>query len=875
MSTGNFGRLLFAACALFLSMTAAAQDAVMVSVSPPSASINVGASRAFSASSIDQDGFPVVGIAYTWSSSNPAVATVNASGLAVGVAAGDTTLTATAPNGVAGTASLHVTPVIFPAPSDFHVDEIHYDNVGVDTGEFVEIEGAAGASIAGMQIVLYNGNGGVPYNTTTLAGVLPASCGNRGVVVVTYPQDGIQNGSPDGVALLAADGTVLDFMSYEGVFTATTGPAAGFTSRDIGVQENSVALGISLQRDSTTGTWSAGPATQGMCNPASPVPVNTVTLTGRAAADPPLPVGFEDQLFATEHSPGNTTITTTFTWSSETPAIASIDANGVMHALAAGSATFRATAADGTSATITLPTRVAEPGTTAHYANNAEFGEPSDADPSDDFIVHYEQYTASYNPNRGSPNWVAYEFDASHFGAEDRCECFTADPSLPSTFTHITTNDYTGAGAAAGYGIDRGHLARSFDRTTGSLDNARTFLFDNIVPQASDLNQGPWAALENDLGDLARVQDKEVYVIAGAFGNKGTVKNEGKIVIPTYTWKVALILPRDKGLADIHDYRDVEAIAVLMPNDPGVRNVPWQTYETTIDNIEAQSGYDLLAALPDKVEAAVESNTQPPLATASGPATSIAEGGSATFSAAGSIDPNGSIVSYAWDFGDGTTGSGDTVSHVYVQDGVYSVHLTVTDNDGLTDTATVSVTVTNVAPVVDAVPSATVDLGTAYTVSGTFTDPGADTWTATVDWGDGSTPGKVTTTTRSFSLTHTYAKADLYTVTVTVADDHASGSASSSVTVAQTQTAPQLGEAITLIDKLVADRKISRCLGSVLKAEVAAAGRLIAKGNNRGALTVLRTLVSELDFLVRVRVVRAADVAPLRTLLISVSQTLR
>jgi PKD repeat protein len=212
---------------------------------------------------------------------------------------------------------------------------------------------------------------------------------------------------------------------------------------------------------------------------------------------------------------------------------------------------------------------------------------------------------------------------------------------------------------------------------------------------------------------------------------------------------------------------------------------------------------------------------------------------------------------------------------VYVQDGVYSVHLTVTDNDGLTDTATVSVTVTNVAPVVDAVPSATVDLGTAYTVSGTFTDPGADTWTATVDWGDGSTPGKVTTTTRSFSLTHTYAKADLYTVTVTVADDHASGSASSSVTVAQTQTAPQLGEAITLIDKLVADRKISRCLGSVLKAEVAAAGRLIAKGNNRGALTVLRTLVSELDFLVRVRVVRAADVAPLRTLLISVSQTLR
>ena len=235
MSTGNFGRLLFVACALLLSMTATAQDAVMVSVSPASASINAGASRAFSASSIDADGFPVVGITYTWSSSNTAVATVNAAGLALGVAAGDATITATAPNGVAGTASLHVTPVIFPAPSDFHIDEIHYDNVGVDTGEFVEIEGAAGASVAGMQVVLYNGNGGVPYTTTTLTGVLPASCGTRGVLAISYPQDGIQNGSPDGVALIAADGTVLDCMSYEGVFTATTGPAAGFTSRDIGV----------------------------------------------------------------------------------------------------------------------------------------------------------------------------------------------------------------------------------------------------------------------------------------------------------------------------------------------------------------------------------------------------------------------------------------------------------------------------------------------------------------------------------------------------------------------------------------------------------------------------------------------------------------
>jgi hypothetical protein len=119
-------------------------------------------------------------------------------------------------------------------------------------------------------------------------------------------------------------------------------------------------------------------------------------------------------------------------------------------------------------------------------------------------------------------------------------------------------------------------------------------------------------------------------------------------VIPTSTWKVAVIMPLDQGLADVHDYRDLEVIAVNMPNEPGVRDVDWNTYRTTVDAIEALTGYDLLALLPDKVEAAVESNTQPPFAAIAGPAGAIAEGTSATFDASSSLDPNGSIASYAW-----------------------------------------------------------------------------------------------------------------------------------------------------------------------------------------------------------------------------------
>jgi DNA/RNA endonuclease G (NUC1) len=835
-----------------------------ITVAPSSGTVVVGASLSLSATAFDASNQPISGATFVWTSTNGAAVSVNSTGLVVGLAEGDTTIVATAPNGIAGSSAIHVANPPPPTSSDFKFNEIHYDNVGTDVGEAIEIEGPAGADVTGLSIVLYNGDGGGVYGTTqTLSGLLPTSCGTRGVLTISYPSNGIQNGSPDGMALVNSAGQVLEFLSYEGVITATSGPAAGLVSTDIGASQTNAAIGQSLQRNSL-GVWAAGASSFGACNPEAPVPEgNTLQFSGRLATDPALPVGYEDQLFARLVAPGNVTVPTTITWSSETPAVASIDAKGVMHAVTAGTATLRATAADGTTAIYSLPTRVAvASGVT--YPGNTEFGEPTDADPSDDFIVRHEQFTASYNPNRGSPNWVSYDLDAAHFGPEDRCDCFTMDPDLPASFTHLTTADYTDAGAFHGYGIDRGHMTRSFDRTTGSLDNARTYLLSNVVPQASDMNQGPWANLENDLGDLARVQGKEVYIITGPAGNKGTLKNEGKIVIPTSTWKVAVVLPHDHGLADIVDYRDLEVIAVNMPNEPGVRNVDWNTYRTTVDAIEALTGYDLLALLPDDIENAVESGTQPPIAAISGPA-GIAEGVTAEFSAAGSIDPNGSVVSYAWDFGDGAIGSGVSVTHTFAQDGVYTVRVTATDNDGLTDSATFIVTVANVAPVVGAVPNGELNVGATYTATGTFTDPGADSWTATVNWGDGSAPEQVPLTGLSFSLTHIYTAAGTYTVSIDVADDDAAGSTSLSVTVVQ--PAPALAAALPLIDQLMASGKMPRAVGLVLKAEVVAAQVLIGRGNLPAAKVLLQAMVAEIDLLVRLRVVKSADVAPLRTLI--------
>jgi DNA/RNA endonuclease G (NUC1) len=761
------------------------------------------------------------------------------------------------------------------------VTEIHYDNSGADVNEAIEIEGPAGADLNGWSIVLYDGNGGPAYGTTALAGTIPATCDGRGVVVVNYPQNGIQNGSPDGFALVDAGGQVVELLSYEGTFTATDGPASGMVSTDIGAAEAaSSPVGASLQRDGLD-HWALGTATFGACNgsgapPPPPPPAgNTIAFSGRLPGDPALPVGFQDQLFATVRDGSNAVVATTVTWSSETPALASVDQSGVITSLAEGSATFRATAADGvTTATLTLPLRFAVASTTARYAGNAELGEPADADPSDDFIVRHAQYTASYNPNRGTPNWVSYDLEATHFGAEDRCDCFTFDPDLPASFPRYTTADYTGAAAIAGYGIDRGHMTRSFDRTSASLDNAFTFYFSNVVPQASDLNQGPWAILENDLGDLARFADKEVYIIAGVAGNKGTLKNEGKIVIPASTWKVAVIMPRDHGLADVVDYRDVEVIAVNMPNDPGVRNVPWQTYQTNVDAIEALTGYDLLALLPDKVQAAVEAGVKPPLAFADGPYTATEGNGAVAMSAAASIDPNGSVVAYDWSFGDGATATGPIVAHAYAQDGVYAVRLIVTDNDGLTDTILTSVTVANVAPAIAPFAGATLVAPATYAADGSFADPGADLWTGTVDYGDGSGVGPLALTGTAFALSHSYGAAGSFTVTVRIGDGQATASATQTVTVSAPPPPPPpavtpaqaLAQATAVVGDLVAAGKISRPIGALLARELAIASLGLDRGRRSIAVDVLRAVLVELDLLARFGTLSAADALPLRTL---------
>ncbi|MGH7701033.1 MAG: lamin tail domain-containing protein, partial [Gemmatimonadales bacterium] len=89
-------------------------------------------------------------------------------------------------------------------PPAVRISEFHYDNDGTDVGEAIEIEGPAGTDLTGWSVVLYNGNGGTAYDTRTLSATIVERCGGRGVALLTYPSNGIQNGSPDGLALVDA-----------------------------------------------------------------------------------------------------------------------------------------------------------------------------------------------------------------------------------------------------------------------------------------------------------------------------------------------------------------------------------------------------------------------------------------------------------------------------------------------------------------------------------------------------------------------------------------------------------------------------------------------------------------------------------------------
>ncbi len=175
------------------------------------------------------------------------------------------------------TLSITDNDVLGPAPSlNVWINEFHYDNTGADVDEGVEVAGPAGLDLAGYSLWLYDGACVCHYETTNLTGVIPNQ--SNGFGTVWFPIVGIQNG-PDAIALVYGTTQVIQFISYEGVFTATNGPASGMTSVDVGVfQPTTGPVGHSLQlcgsgTNYAAFAWSTNlPHTRGLINDCQTIP---------------------------------------------------------------------------------------------------------------------------------------------------------------------------------------------------------------------------------------------------------------------------------------------------------------------------------------------------------------------------------------------------------------------------------------------------------------------------------------------------------------------------------------------------------------------------------------------------------------------------
>ena len=164
---------------------------------------------------------------------------------------------------------------------------------------------------------------------------------------------------------------------------------------------------------------------------------------------------------------------------------------------------------------------------------------------------------------------------------------------------------------------------------------------------------------------------------------------------------------------------------------------------------------------------------QGPVASAGGPYL-LDEGGSAVaLDSSLSADPDGTIVSYAWSPATGLddAASGTPSLTPPADNTAYDITLTVTDDDGLEDSDTATVTVQNVPPVISGVTlPAAANEGTPVNLQVTFTDQGAaDTHVANIDWGDST--GHSDAATSPLALQHTYTAPGNYTVDVCIQDD--------------------------------------------------------------------------------------------------------
>lgn len=232
-----------------------------------------------------------------------------------------------------------------------------------------------------------------------------------------------------------------------------------------------------------------------------------------------------------------------------------------------------------------------------HFFHGYPYGTPA----SNDLIIR-DIYALSNNDKTKFADWVAYRLTMHEVDGDLEVERnWRVDPWLAENETlepsPNSKEDYKGANKALG--VDRGHQAplASFK---GSRFASQSNMLSNITPQQKNMNQGCWKNLEEAVRGLVRT-GKTVYVITGPLydGNLAKLPNaDEEHTIPSGYWKVVFC---ETGT------NSFEHAAFIMDQESG-RTDKVLSKLVTIDEVEKQSGLDLLWELPDSEESAVESD---------------------------------------------------------------------------------------------------------------------------------------------------------------------------------------------------------------------------------------------------------------------------
>lgn len=236
------------------------------------------------------------------------------------------------------------------------------------------------------------------------------------------------------------------------------------------------------------------------------------------------------------------------------------------------------------------------------------FGNPSNAafltDSINNYLMRKDYYAVSYSRDRGTPNWVSWHLFANDIGSTPRQDDFREDITLPAGWYQVTNASHTSSG------FDRGHNCPSGDRTSTLAANSATFLMTNMIPQAQYNNQIVWTGMEDSLRRLV-TQGNELYIIMGSYGMGGTGNggykttiDGGRITVPSNIWKIAIVIANGNN-DSARVTTNTRVIAVDVPNTNTLFS-SWKNYRTSVDAIEAATGYDLISRMPVLLQAALE-----------------------------------------------------------------------------------------------------------------------------------------------------------------------------------------------------------------------------------------------------------------------------